>query len=225
MSEAILMQIRALPAYQQLLEAAAAGISLSGQGLPRAARLPVLAALHTDLNRPILLITGRADRALTLLDELGFWAPQANRRLFPEPNPLFYEQAAWGNNTRRDRLHAITSLSMYHMPGSKPEQHSILVAPVRAVMARTLPRRDFLKNSRTLKVSQEIQPERLQRSWVDIGYQAADIVTEPGQFSRRGGLLDVWPPSEIQPVRLDFFGMKSIRCAGLIHPHSERSRT
>jgi transcription-repair coupling factor (superfamily II helicase) len=54
-------------------------------------------------------------------------------------------------------------------------------------MARTLPRRDFLKYSRTLKVGQEIQPESLQRSWVDIGYQPADIVVEPGQFSRRGG--------------------------------------
>jgi transcription-repair coupling factor (superfamily II helicase) len=206
MSEAILMQIRALPAYQQLLEAAAAGISLSGQGLPRAARLPVLAALHADLQRPLLLITGRADRALTLLDELGFWAPSAIRRYFPEPNPLFYEQAAWGNNTRRDRLQAITSLALYHMPGNKPEQHAIMVAPVRAIMARTLPRRDFLKYSRTLKLSQEIQPESLQRSWVDIGYSAADIVVEPGQFSRRGGLLDVWPLSETHPVRLDFFG-------------------
>jgi transcription-repair coupling factor (superfamily II helicase) len=206
MSEAILMQIRALPAYQQLLEAAAAGISLSGQGLPRAARLPVLAALHADLQRPLLLITGRADRALTLLDELGFWAPSAIRRYFPEPNPLFYEQAAWGNNTRRDRLQAITSLALYHMPGNKPEQHAIMVAPVRAIMARTLPRRDFLKYSRTLKLGQEIQPESLQRSWVDIGYSAADIVVEPGQFSRRGGLLDVWPLSETHPVRLDFFG-------------------
>jgi transcription-repair coupling factor (superfamily II helicase) len=206
MSEAILTQIRALPAYQQLLEAAAAGISLSGQGLPRAARLPVLAALHADLKRPLLLITGRADRALTLLDELGFWAPSAMRRYFPEPNPLFYEQAAWGNNTRRDRLQAITSLSLYHMPGYKPDQHAIMVAPVRAIMARTLPRRDFLKYSRTLKLGQEIQPESLQRSWVDTGYSAADIVVEPGQFSRRGGLLDVWPLSETHPVRLDFFG-------------------
>jgi transcription-repair coupling factor (superfamily II helicase) len=206
MSEAILAQLRTLPAYQHLFETVSAGMSLSGQGLPRAARLPLLAALHADLKRPILLITSRADRALTLLDELGYWAPRAARRYFPEPNPLFYEQAAWGNNTRRDRLQAITALSLYHIPGSKPEQHPILVAPVRAVMARTLPRREFLKYSRTLKVGQEIQPESLQRSWVDVGYQAAEIVVESGQFSRRGGLLDVWPPTEARPVRLDFFG-------------------
>jgi transcription-repair coupling factor (superfamily II helicase) len=206
MSDAILSQIRALPAYEQLRAAGAGGLTGAGLGLPRAARLPVLTALHADLNRPVLLITGRADRALTLLDELGFWAPAAVRRYFPEPNPLFYEQAAWGNNTRRDRLQAITALSLYHLPAYKPGTHPIIVAPVRSIMARTLPRRDFLVNSRTLKVGQEIQPESLQRSWVDIGYQAADIVVEPGQFSRRGGLLDVWPMTETRPVRLDFFG-------------------
>ena len=53
------------------------GVPLPGLALPRAARLPVLAALRTDLNCPILLLTDRADRALTLLDELAFWAPEA----------------------------------------------------------------------------------------------------------------------------------------------------
>ncbi len=206
MSDEILDLIRSLPGYVRLRDELAAGHTLPGLGLLRSTRLPVLAALRADLNRPILLITNRTDRALTLIDELGFWAPGVTRRLFPEPNPLFYEQAAWGNVTRRDRLQAITSLAMYHLPGEKPKQHAIIVAPVRAIMTRTLPRRDFLKSSRILKVNQQIQPESLQRSWVDLGYVASDIVLEAGQFSRRGGLLDIWPPSEPLPVRLDFFG-------------------
>ncbi|MEN4099768.1 MAG: hypothetical protein ROW52_07585, partial [Anaerolineaceae bacterium] len=102
MSEAILSRIRTLPAYQALVDACADGISQPGQALPRSARLPVLAALYADLKFPIVLITGRAERALTLLEELGFWAPAADRRYFPEPNPLYYEQAAWGSATRRD---------------------------------------------------------------------------------------------------------------------------
>ncbi len=39
-----------------------------------------------------------------------------------------------------------------------------------------------------------------------IGYQRTNTVLEPGQFSRRGGLLDLWTLSEKLPVRLDFFG-------------------
>ena len=44
------------------------------------------------------------------------------------------------------------------------------------------------------------------RRWVEIGYQPCDIVVEPGQFSRRGGILDIWPPASAFPVRLEFFG-------------------
>jgi hypothetical protein len=69
----LLSHISSLSSYQQLLTQLNAGKSAAGLGLPRSARLPVLASLHTDLNQPILLITDRADHALALFDELGFW--------------------------------------------------------------------------------------------------------------------------------------------------------
>ena len=109
--------LRSLSAYQQVLEALRDHAAQPGLGLPRSARLPVAAALAVDLPGPLLIVTDRADHALMLYDELGFWAPHATRYLFPEPTPLFYEQAAWGAATRRDRLQALTSLAIYHMPG------------------------------------------------------------------------------------------------------------
>jgi transcription-repair coupling factor (superfamily II helicase) len=203
----LLEAIRSLKTYQRLQADIAAGMLLPGLALPRAARLPVMAVLREDLNRPILLLTDRADRALTLLDELSFWCPNAPRQFFPEPNPLFYEQAAWGTLTRRDRLQALTMLASYHMPGlPKPARPPILIATVRALMTRTLPRREFLKATKLLKVGQEISPDSLKRAWVDLGYQPADTVLEPGTFSHRGGILDVWTPAESHPSRLEFFG-------------------
>jgi transcription-repair coupling factor (superfamily II helicase) len=73
-------------------------------------------------------------------------------------------------------------------------------------MTRTLPRRDFLKACKKLSAGQTIQPDGLIREWARIGYQRVNTVLEPGQFSHRGGLLDVWPSIEANPVRLDFFG-------------------
>jgi transcription-repair coupling factor (superfamily II helicase) len=206
-SEAVLNTLRSTQPYQNLLSQIRQNQTLEGLALPRAARLPVMAALHADLQVPMLLLTSRMDHALTLYDELSFWSPGAVRMLFPEPNPLFYEQAAWGSSTRRDRLQALTILAQYHLPGSaKPALPPLIVTPARALMARSLPRRDFLKASRLLRVGQVIQPELLLRSWVDTGYQTADIVTEQGQFSRRGGILDIWPIAESLPYRLEFFG-------------------
>jgi len=205
--EFLIQQIRVLPAYQRLLADLQAGNQPTGLALPRSARLPVLAALHADLGQPVLLITDRADHALQLHDELAFWMPDVLRTIFSEPNPLFYEDAAWGSATRRERLQTLTALSAYHLPFvKKPSTPPVIITSVRALMTRTLPRRDFLKASKLLQAGQNIPPAFLLETWVSIGYQPADTVLEPGQFSHRGGLLDIWPQSEPYPVRLEFFG-------------------
>jgi transcription-repair coupling factor (superfamily II helicase) len=205
--ESIFKSIAGLPQYESLLKSLRDGAPQPGLGLPRAARLPLLTALHADLGQVVLLVTDRADHALSLFDELGFWAGDVPRFHFAEPNPLFYEQAAWGNATRRERLQALTGLARFHLPFvEKPATPPILVTSARSLMTRTLPRRNFLKACKRLTVGQTIQPDSLLRSWAETGYQRVDTVLESGQFSHRGGLLDVWPPSEPHPVRLDFFG-------------------
>ncbi|MGE5462292.1 MAG: transcription-repair coupling factor [Syntrophothermus sp.] len=221
--EILLEKIRSLSPYQQLLKRVQAdGKQLPGLGLPRAARLPVLAALHQDLNRPILLITDRADHSLSLFDELGFWI-KSPRYHFAEPNPLFYEQAAWGVTTRRERLHTLTALAAYHLPfAQKPEVPPVFVTSARSLMTRTLPRRDFLKACRKLAVGQTAQPDSILHYLADIGYQRTNTVLEPGQFSRRGGLLDLWTPAEKLPVRLDFFG-DEIETVRKFDPASQRT--
>src|SRR5512140_2109066 len=140
----LLGNIRGLSTYKQLLREMQDRKERPGLGLPRAARLPVLAALHADLDRPTLFITDRADHALSLFDELSFWT-QAPRFLFAEPNPLFYEQAAWSATSRRERLQTLSALAVYQLPFvEKPVTPPVIVSSARALMTRTLARRDFL---------------------------------------------------------------------------------
>ncbi len=220
--QTILNTLRSLPQYQQLLKDIQSGKGLPGLGLPRATRLPILAALLEDINQPILFITDRSDHALSLFDELGFWV-KSPRYHFAEPNPLFYEQAAWGVTTRRERLQTLQALSAYHLPfAQKPETPPVFVTSARSLMTRTLPRRDFLKACKKLSVNQTIQPDALLRSWAEIGYQRVNTVLEPGQFSRRGGILDVWTPAEKLPVRVDFFG-DEIETLRKFDPASQRT--
>lgn len=218
----IVQRIQQLAAYQQLLASLKGSKSIPALGLPRATRLPVMAALHADIQWPILLITDRADHAMALFDEAGFWL-KTQRYLFGEPNPLFYEQAAWGAATRRDRLNALAALAAYHLPfSSRPETPPLIVSSVRALMTRTMPRRDFLKACLRLAVDQRFQPEKLLHCWSESGYTRVNTVLEPGQFSHHGGLLDIWPSSLVSPVRLDFFGdeIESIRS---FDPASQRT--
>jgi transcription-repair coupling factor (superfamily II helicase) len=192
-------------------------------GLRRSARLPVLAAIYSELQLPILLLTDRTDRALTLYDELTLLAPHAPKFFFPEPSPLFYENSPWGERTRRDRLLALTELAAYHIPGAKiPSKFPLIIAPARALMARTLPRREFLKAVRILKSGQSILMDELVRQLIVHGYEPVNTVVSPGHFARRGGIIDLWPPPEPEPVRLDFFG-DEIDAMRLFNPSTQRS--
>jgi len=210
-------------ASESLFQALESGQEIPALGLRRAAKLPVLAALYTRLKRPTVLLTDRSDRALVLCDELELWLNNSQPLLFPEPAPLFYENSAWGEATRRDRLNALTLLAAYHIPGlAAPETPPLLIIPARALMTRTLPRREFLKATRSLKVGQTVQVDELARNWVSLGYEPANMVIAPGQFARRGGIIDLWPPAEPQPVRIDLFG-DEIDTMRRFDPASQRS--
>ena len=209
--QTILANLQGLPAYQTLLSDLRSGHFVDqehrGLGLPRSARLALLAALHNDLNFPIILLTNRADRALSLVDELNFWLPEANNHYFPEPNPLFYEQLPWSETTRRERLRCFAELAKIMLPGGTQNSIApVLVAPIRAIMTRTIPRRDFLHHTQRLAVGDLRDLQETTAQWVGLGYEYSNIVVQPGQFSRRGGILDIWSLSDPLPTRLEFFG-------------------
>jgi transcription-repair coupling factor (superfamily II helicase) len=193
--------------FQALLTNLRAGRLPENLALPRAARLTIVSGLYAALHRPTLLITDRADRALAQFDELALWAPDAWRLHFPEPTALFYENSPWGLTTRRDRLLALTALAGALIPGvARPEKPPLIVTSARALMTRTLPRRDFVKATRQLRQGQRVRLDELVRDWLTLGYQPVSTVTSPGQFARRGGLLDIWTQADPRPLRLEFFG-------------------
>lgn len=221
----ILSSIQQLRSVQEIVDNLEEGIPIPNLALARAARLPVLAALHRTNPTPILLITDRADRAHTLSDELALWMPAVTRLMLPEPTPLYYENTPWGETTRQDRLVALTALAAQQIPGAPPEVKEsapVIVASTRAIMTRTLPRREFIKNTDKLQTGQIIQPDQLIHQWVQIGYQATTTVTAPGQFARRGGILDLWPPAEAHPSRIEFFG-DEIETLRYFDPASQRT--
>lgn len=221
--ETLLDSIRLTTPYQKFLGNINKGNNLPSVGLIRSARLPLLATLYGDINAPILFLTDRADHAIRIYDELAFWIQKAPRFIFSEPNPLFYEDAVWGNSTRRDRIKTLKSLAEFHLPFmSKPNTPPIIIASAKAVMTRTIPRREFLKACKLISVGQVIQPDFLIRMLSEIGFEQSEIVAESGQFSRRGGILDIWAAADLFPTRLDFFG-DEIETIGRFDPTTQRT--
>ncbi len=223
----LLASLASLPAYQDLLDKLKGdeytGGSVRGLGLPRAARLALLASLHYDTRQPILLLTNRADRALSLFDELSYWLPEGTNLYFSEPNPSFYEDLPWSEGTKHDRLRVLTEYSRYWLPGGhSPQEPSVVIAPIRAVMTRTVPRRDFLRSTLRVRLSDQRDLVETSANLVRLGYEYSNIVIRPGQFSRRGGILDVWSHSSPWPVRIEFFGL-DVDTLRLFDPTTQRT--
>ena len=173
-------------------------------GVPSAGRVPLLAALLALHPGPIVYLVDKTDTALALSREFANWLPSRRVLLLPEPGPLFYEPQPWNATTRAERVAALAHLAAFAQPGPKPEPR-LVVVPARALMTRTLPRREFLRATVRVRAGTRLSPLALARRLVRAGYEPVSLVTGVGQFARRGGLVDVWPPTEPYPVRLDFF--------------------
>lgn len=216
----ILNLLAGQPPYQALLdELADDSRSDLTLGLIRSARAYVSAALACDTGRPLLIITARTDRAHNLAEQLLAWCPSLNVLSFPEPNALFYERAPWGSRTTRARLRVLAALSGTAAP------NTVVVVPARGLMQRTLPP-DYLRQHQiTIEAGKPLPsggPDALLRHLLEIGYEPATVVTEPGTFSRRGGIIDLYPIADEQPGRIELWGdeVESLRT---FDPATQRS--
>ncbi|HZY43972.1 MAG TPA: transcription-repair coupling factor [Anaerolineae bacterium] len=187
--------------------------------LLRSARSFWLAAAAYETQRSILMVAARADRTQALHESIAaFLGNDSAHQLLrlPEPTTLFYERAPWAREIVAERLNVLTQLS-------QPQAStSIVVASVRALMFRTLPPRAFKLGTRILKQGQAINLDQLLDAWIGFGYESTSTVLAPGEFSRRGGIVDIYPPALNQPIRIEFFG-DEIESLRTFDPASQRS--
>jgi transcription-repair coupling factor (superfamily II helicase) len=228
---ALLPLLNDIPAYQELVDTLTSSPPHLPEGpikLLSAARPTLLAALHAHTRRPMLVIVARADRARALTQQIRAWSPHPAAVLrLPDPDALPYEKVAWGRDTIRERVSALAALTGWPRTLQKANEEEVrgwphtlekandemvrgspplLVTSTRALMQKTVPPADFRAGISTLHVGQRVVLQDLLAGWLDIGYRASSVVEEPGYFSRRGGILDVFPPNRSLPVRIELFG-------------------
>jgi transcription-repair coupling factor (superfamily II helicase) len=197
-----------LTSYQELSARYQSGDKQSPLGLPPNTRVPVLAGLLSDLDRPALLVTGRVDAVPAWIQAFEAWLPdQFDLVRFPEPTPLPYERGPWSELSRNRRLAVLARLMKNQHPLlPKNEDPFLIVTSARALLHKTLPRRRFASFTRIVRVGQIVKMMSLLEDWQSAGYEAVTVVESPGQFSRRGGILDIYPVGAIYPARIEFFG-------------------
>jgi transcription-repair coupling factor (superfamily II helicase) len=140
--------------------------------------------------------------------------------LFPEPDALFYERIPWSAETIAARLGALAALA--NPPHAVNRVANIVVAPIRALMQRTVPPAELRAGVRVLRRGENADLTNLLGALVNLGYEYEAVVETLGAFSRRGGILDVWAPAHAQPVRVEFVG-DEIASLRAFDPATQRS--
>ncbi len=215
-----------LPAFAELISSLNGGqASAAPLGIQHAARPYLVALLARRLARPLILLSARSGRARQWVDELRIWLPDEYPvHFFADPDALPYERIPWAPETRQRRLESLVGLLTAGDPplaGDSPRP-PIVVASARSLMHLTLPPRELRVALRTLRQGQIFDANRLLAQWIGWGYESAAVVETPGQFSRRGGIVDIWPPNLRKPIRVELFG-DEIESLRIFDPSTQRT--
>ena len=196
--------------FAKAADALRAGDGAAVEGAWAGSAAACLAALVRDepdggAGRPLLVVTPRvagtdavaADVAAFLgEDDVGrsvaVFPARDGLTAAPDPaDPVFARRAAALNRLEADDA------------GSRPR---VLVAPVQALMQPVPSRAARAAATRTLAVGEETDPEGLMRWLAGRGLERVPRIELPGEFALHGGIFDVWPAGEADPLRVEFFG-------------------
>jgi len=127
--------------------------------------------------------------------------------------PIFEAWETWPVPPHKGKLDSITTARLRVLQDLTRTPPKLLVASIAAVCQPVPLRADLAARRRQLAPADTVDPIELVEWLVANGYKRVDAVEYPGEFSRRGGICDIFPPDRPDPVRLEFFGdeLESIR--------------
>ena len=170
---------------------------------PAGVRPFVVAALAERAGRPILLVTATGRETDDLTTALRSLLPEHAVADFPAWETLPHERLSPRSDTVGRRLAVLRRLA--HPNGSDPAHGplQVVVAPIRSVLQPMVAGLGELVPV-AARPGDEVELDEVVRQLAGAAYTHVDLVEKRGDFAVRGGLLDVFPPTEEHPLRVEF---------------------
>jgi len=172
-------------------------------------RAPLLAGLLTrkDGPRAVLAIVATGRESEALRRSLASYLPDAAIVEFPAWETLPHERLSPSAETVGKRIAALRLLKNWALRQAQgPVEQFILVASVRAALQPLADNLTSIEPVELVKGGRGYDLAHLSRRLVDLAYARVDMVTRRGEFAVRGGIVDVFAPTDEHPLRLEFFG-------------------
>lgn len=173
-----------------------------GHGYTPTHKLLAVAALYCRARRSgdrrvVLVVTPGPARADDMYRRLAALLPGAAVHLFPATEVWPHEPLHIGESIHEARLATLETLTA--------RGPALVVVPVQALAERLPPRSSVEARTLDLAPGRELPLSDLAERLAAAGYERVDMVQDRRQFSVRGGLVDVFPPAAMAPIRIDYF--------------------
>ena len=184
-------------------------ISLSG--LSDMGKIQTIASLNEVLGKNICVITYNQIQAKRLLKDMAYFTQKV--AIFPKKELVTYDYIAESKDLPYERIEVLNNI--------RANKVKVVILTIEALMQDMISKDILYRNSIKIKIGDTLSIDYLKHKLVDLGYERKDLIDGRGQFSIRGGIVDI-SISEKQGVRLEFWGddIDSIRRFDIISQRS-----
>ncbi|MFZ7104730.1 MAG: transcription-repair coupling factor [Peptococcaceae bacterium] len=167
-------------------------------GLTGAQKTVISAIIANEQSKNMLICCDSPKRAKEVWDDLNYLLPDYHVLYFPALEVIPFEILAQSAEIQRQRLQVLANLV-------RNDLQTVVVCPAEALAKALIPPHLFREALRSVQVGKQIDLQELLEYLVQYGYERVEQVESSGQFSIRGGILDVFCILYEQPLRIEFF--------------------
>ncbi|MBB5691020.1 transcription-repair coupling factor (superfamily II helicase) [Roseomonas alkaliterrae] len=169
-------------------------------GAPEGFDALLLCRRRAETDAPVVHVCRDDARMARMAEAIGFFAPEVEVLRFPAWDCLPYDRVSPNPEIVAERVATLTRLL------EKPTRPRILLTTVNALAQKVPPPATFEGATMALRKGGRVRPEALTAFLEANGYHRTGTVMEHGEYAVRGGIIDLYPAGEPDPVRLDLFG-------------------
>ena len=166
-------------------------------GLSDSGKSYIIDGIFNEIDNSLVVVTNNEIEAKNLYDDLSFYSTEVY--FLPIREVVFYNVDAISGDLRWARLKVLKEIF-------NNKNKKIVVTSIDAITALYTPREKYLDYSITIKNGDEINLNDISKKLIECGYERVEVVEGKGEFSFRGGILDVFPPISVYPYRIELFG-------------------
>ena len=190
-------------------------------GLSSVGKIQLLEATKEFADRNICIVTYNELQAKKIYKDLKYFS--GNVVYFPKREIASYDYVAESKDLPYERIETLNKIFEQEKFAKKNENRLIVITTIEAMMQKMISKEEVYKALLEFKVGKCFNLEELKQSLIHLGYERADIVDGKGQFSVRGGILDIGT-TNTQGVRIEFWGdeVDSIRSFSITSQRSNK---